>query len=381
MALIGYVWDDAWDAIEDVATSVYDTADAIGRQIGIQHITGPLGRAIESVWNGPLRDFSRQWYGKIVVRAFFLQYNAAATAAGLSGTAAAVVQVPGIGPVLAPLVPTVQALAPTISLVGQQIAVAGPGIVRGEKFVQAYTTEALWQAEQLALYFLPGLGSYLGKIADGTIAQITGQWINYLKQIPLGTLDRATWLGVTVGELAERMGLDRCDLALQIQAWASGREDDLLAWIGYQHAPDFDWSTGRRRSEPPTYSEDQARLKALAEQRALEELARARAAKLAELGERTTEAHAWTAAVLAEGTAPGIKRADPFAPGRDDLARIVNVGAKAGQRRMDEAPKAGQRMDEAPPTPPVTSDPPPWKPPWSLLPLALVDALALARRS
>ena len=231
---LGYVWDDAWETAKDVAHAVYDAADTIGKELGLGKVTGPFAKLLEDVWNGPFRDFSRKWYGKMVLRAVALAYSPAVAADAIAGGINKVVTPWGsVGPNAAAVL---SSAAPTLARIGQQIAYAGPGIARGEAPLQAYVTELAWQAGQLWAWVSKDVQADLDGVVNevaGELVSLGGEQWSLIKQLP-------------PDELAIHLGLSRPDVALQARALAVAETWAINEWRDYQRATDYDPATGAR---------------------------------------------------------------------------------------------------------------------------------------
>lgn len=102
----------------DVIDAAVDTADDITKALGLPPIASDVKDAIVDLVKGPLRDFANTDVGRMVLRAF---------ATGLYYQ---------LGPILGPQFAAV--------------AFAVPGVLRGEKFDQAWTTEFIWRVTTTA---------------------------------------------------------------------------------------------------------------------------------------------------------------------------------------------------------------------------------------
>lgn len=116
------VVDDVIDAGGDIATSIIDkairTADDFSDFLGLPPMASEVYQEVKKLYEGPVKDFFNTEVGKVIARAF---------------TTMAYYQLaPILGPQLASAV------------------YATPGVLRGEKFDQAWVTEFLWRVTTTA---------------------------------------------------------------------------------------------------------------------------------------------------------------------------------------------------------------------------------------
>lgn len=189
---IGWFGEEIVDAVVDVATSVWDASVDVFEALpgGAQ-----VSKGLTDLVNGPLRDFAKTTYGKIVLRAIAtFWYGPLAWSP--------------VGPQLATLVWTF------------------PGLLRGERFDEAWLLEFKWRAETAAQ--LLGGDVILAQFGDELAKAVTALG----NEVGIGNL--AT---MTFGELAARLGIREDVAAFALDLWnrtgPPGREA-------------FDVATGKR---------------------------------------------------------------------------------------------------------------------------------------
>lgn len=135
----GGPFDFVSDAADWVGDRVNDVWDALDDLPGFQQ----LGEGTKAVFKGPLRDFAKNEWGQMVIRAI-----------------------------------TTMAMGP-IGLVSgpwaMMIAAGMPGIVRGEPFTEAILTENLWRLQETIKILAPKLGDAIGE----KLSELFGQQLNF----------------------------------------------------------------------------------------------------------------------------------------------------------------------------------------------------------
>jgi len=106
------------DKAEDVVDIALNTGDDVTKFLGLGSLPSDVSQELLNLYKGPLRDFFRTAVGRVIARAFatLLYYNLA----------------PLLGPQLA------------------AVAFAFPGLLRGEKFDEAWATEFIWRVTTTA---------------------------------------------------------------------------------------------------------------------------------------------------------------------------------------------------------------------------------------
>lgn len=125
------LWKGAVNLVSDAVDWTTHTADDIVQTIGLPPLVSQAEGVIVDLVKGPLRDFARTDIGRVVLRAF---------ATGLYYQ---------LGPTLGP-----QFAAVTFAV---------PGLLRGEDFDEAWTTEFLWRLTTSAAILA---GMYFDSKAD-----------------------------------------------------------------------------------------------------------------------------------------------------------------------------------------------------------------------
>lgn len=205
---VGNIFSDAadWvgDRVDDVAGAVADVAKAAWDVVDEIPGVAELGDGFEAVVTGPLRDLAKTVPGQIILRS-------------LAGSMFA------LGPALATVA------GPQLALAYGSVAIAAPGLARGESFWSAWFQEGWYRAKTTA--------QILGTEAAGQImAEASGKMTEALQEIttmvgqnpilkslgvPLqipGVEELATKLGIPtsfdVEALAKRFGLDEWSAAM-----------------------------------------------------------------------------------------------------------------------------------------------------------------------
>lgn len=185
-----------WDDVADVASSAWDATGGKVFGLATDVFEGlPIYEPLKDLVEGPMRDFARQWYGRVVFRAL-----ATALTASTAWT---------LGPQLATIFWTV------------------PGLARGEDFVTAWTSEFADRVQQTA--------AIVGGDAAGQVAA----------QVKVAIDDFATrygvddWIAEQAKDIASR---------LNIQEYAAEAARALWNGVMPPRKVDYDPVTGARKA-------------------------------------------------------------------------------------------------------------------------------------
>lgn len=196
---VGSIFSDAWDAVEDVASSVVDrVGDAIKAVPGGKQLLAAADAAGELAG-----DFARTPVGLVVFRAISgVLYASTATMLG-----------PILGPQLA------------------SVAFAVPGLARGDNFTEAWLTEVKYRAEETANI----LGGDVGDVVAEQLGSLLGK---LAEQLQVGDM-----ITESASELARRFGVREDVAALAKSIWdAIDTPEELRRMLAK-----YDPATGRPR--------------------------------------------------------------------------------------------------------------------------------------
>lgn len=211
--------NDAGDAAADAASSAWDLVDEIP---GLKQ----LGDGVKTIATSELfRDFAKSSHGQLFFRAI-------ATASG-QGVGRFLFTAAGLGP---------------LTMLGMASVHALPGVIRGQRFGDAFLAENMRRVEQTA--------QIVG--ADAASA-LPGQWQEALEELEARARQFAPNLepAAALDQLAAAMGTDAEGLARRVAAQLGIREDmagQALSLILDRPAIDsdaYDPVTGRKYGAPP----------------------------------------------------------------------------------------------------------------------------------
>ena len=211
--------NDAGDAASDAASSAWDLVDDLP---GLKQ----LGEGVKGLATSELfRDFAKSSHGQLFFRAI-------ATAAG-QGVGGLLFTVAGLGP---------------LTMLGMASVHALPGVIRGQRFGDAFLAENMKRVEDTAKI-----------VGTDAAAALPAQWQQALEELQARAAAFAPTLepGAALDQLAAAMGTDAEGLARRIAAQLGIREDmagQALSLILDRPAIDsaaYDPVTGRKYGAAP----------------------------------------------------------------------------------------------------------------------------------